>query len=420
MALVIILPVSALMIAVLSSNTVVSILTQEQLEQHYWREHDNTRLGLDDIESIVDTATSRQIASRAVDDTQASQLDYEYLLSAIIYRVMQMDMEVHWYLYSETIADYVEYQFELIQEDARAREIYQDNLGLLIQGNTRVQLSRSSNIFGTVQLNNLYKELLSVGVVSIMAYAIVGSVGVVQQVSVESRSMSLSVDGWIMDDIAGLLVLGAAAMALAAMGMMSDWSKIWSSADSITKPVSGAGSGSSTVVDEALDDLVQQIEQGKVVEYDKAYYTTKTLDIDTRRSINRSEYYIVLGNNGINLIIGIVFQKAIGVGWITEARAKSIMQMREGKFLIGSVVVSVYTDNPDKARNIAQVAGNNWSPVHHYSQEHGVKPGYFAHYHNGYMMSKVSRDTSLPHAFYGIPYDIDVTKDTIERVGGAV
>lgn len=57
--------------------------------------------------------------------------------------------------------------------------------------------------------------------------------------------------------------------------------------------------------------------------------------------------------------------------------------------------VSVYTFDDDKARSVAQEAGNNESPV--WDRHH--KPGYFDHYHRG----DIPHDEAISHVFYGLP-----------------
>ena len=73
---------------------------------------------------------------------------------------------------------------------------------------------------------------------------------------------------------------------------------------------------------------------------------------------------------------------------------------------VGNMVVSIYTYQWSKARDIAQKAGNGVPPVlHHLFTPEGqgkVLPGRFNHFHNGDMFAKNSdKDQSLPHAFFG-------------------
>ena len=77
---------------------------------------------------------------------------------------------------------------------------------------------------------------------------------------------------------------------------------------------------------------------------------------------------------------------------------------------VGYMVVSIYTYQWSKAKEIAQKAGNGVPPVlHHLFTPKGqgkVLPGRFKHFHNGEMFAKYPSiegkpNEQLPHSYFG-------------------
>ncbi|GEM_PF-3946801 len=169
---------------------------------------------------------------------------------------------------------------------------------------------------------------------------------------------------------------GAAAPALVAVGVGVSTSAVAASACAIA--------GYATVTAAIAAGVYVAASAIETIDFHGVKYKAEVLTEAIAAALSPKDYFIALASSD-----GCMMFCAVP---ITKDLAVSIMQ--------ANTVVSVYTVLPGNARSVAQIAGNNMSPIH----ENGHQIGYFAHYHLGNLSVRGETHSAChSHAFYGLP-----------------
>ena len=389
----VLLTVSFLLYVVLHSSIPVNVEPQGE----YWRTHDNTRLGDDEIDKWLSEYLGGD-SEHPSDDVQSDEEIIVGIINGLIEKIYQLDADIWMYLKDENILDYVEYQFEpVINRYAETRDTVHTNYGL-----EEGRLPKNSS---------LYSLLVGAGMTSIAAGIIVGSYSTIKVAGGTAAFLPFTAPAM------SLIILGA--LAVMAGTILAFWSAIVKITAALIKFFTD-------VVPRFLNGIIVDFfsrtfgNARKHVEqrYDNRVYVKTTLDKafiakEASSPSKRNVIYIVLGSNkpsaGGQIILGMLV--GVATGGIDEKYAVTIMKRTPGIMSnVGGMVVSIYTYLDSTARRIATQAGNGVPAIRHdkYSSQGAVKVGNFNHYHNGAMIALYppkpnDKNDALPHAFFGNP-----------------
>ena len=377
----VILTVSFVFYVVLHSSTPVNVEPQGE----YWRTHENTRLGDDEIDKWIKEYLGEG-ADLNNDDIQFDFSDEQIdeMANSLFGKLENIDINNWLYLTDDNIFDFLLFNFEPLYKfdgvkDELDKIFYADDIeprsGLLISFLSSLGLSQP-----VINAFMVCWAAIKVGI----ALAAV---------------------------LVGLAIIAAAIAALTYI-IIDNWDKISAAMNRIVQIFVDAFGIVGDAIRNAFNDITRKANREAKVRFEGVEYFKKVLDIslvaEIRGKKNINNTYIVLGAVDYMLIIAVSI--SVAMGGITDTKAITIMRNGPGVYFnpVGSIVVSIYTSNGSKARSIAQQAGDNMSPKYH----RGAKRN-FDHYHNGVMFNRYPHTEAeesnkkvkypLPHAFYGYP-----------------
>ena len=219
----------------------------------------------------------------------------------------------------------------------------------------------------------LIKKVVKIAVVAVTVVAVAATTAAVVVATAGAAAPALVAAGVGVTTSAGL---GAAAgMAAGALFAMTVGQAAIQAGTAISEPIA---EGVSQVVDKATGAILEIVYKGVT-------YTSALLTSAIASTLAKDAYFMTMANpdDGAMYYYTTPIDKNFAI---------SIMA--------ANTPVSVYTYYETNARNIAQQASNNMSPI--WERHHNY--GYFDHYHLGNLSERgESHKECHSHAFYGLP-----------------
>lgn len=319
---------------------------------NYYRDNTNTRIGMDDIQSILLDLQNNDI-NRTIDDSES------LLFDLLVERVDNVDNNMYSYINNDNIVDFLNFQFELFNKfdnetKSQVRnEISNDKMAIdffdyYLQG----EINSINETPININLRALGATLLAAGLTSGSANVITGAFNVIVGV----------VKAWIIPNIVKVGLIAAALIVITTV-IIINWNKVVAIFNAIINEFVNAATKFATTIISFFNNLKSQAQKNYEIIFNGVKYATETLTTALIVKLSKEAYFVTQVVSG-NLQIIIVAP-------ITRSIAVMIMQGGKG------VTISAFTYYSYNARSVAQEASNNQAPLHHAPHQND----YFYHYH---------------------------------------